>query len=1371
MDYAPFPSLAALWAAHRGLLDRRPANGYPDELLDEVKQLVARCQATGALLDASSDRWEAQNLLDYWVRELHQARHYVIQTKLVPFDPSQAPTLDDSLCPYQGLDAFGTAEHDYFFGRAKNIQQMVDALKLDRFLAVVGPSGIGKSSAVLAGLVPQLQAGAVKDSQKWQYFQPFSPGSNPLVNLARTLKLSSGREQWISDTARHLQREPGRLVEMVRQAGETPAVLVVDQFDELFIFCEDDVLRRTFINVLLHLIEAPDARHTVIVTMRTDLESNLVHYPAFQALYEQSQVRMTVMKAAELREAIVKPAELVGLKFEEGLVDELIREVLGDPAALPLLQFALLKLWDLRQGNRITWEAYRRLGGRQALANWADAFYDSLPVEDQEIARKILLTIVHAGEGGEGYASDIPHDRVAHRALHKIDAPQTQVERVLDQLVEARLVRLVEGLSPDDNQVEIAHASLVRIWPRLVGWLEDERVAVRRRRHLTTMAEQWEAHHFDDSALLRGSLLEEALSYDHLNELETAFIAASVKGVHREQLEEEARRERELKQAQALAQTERARAEESAGAARRLSWLVVSLGIVLIVAFASALLAARNGRIAQDNAATAVANEVVAENLRGTAESSLATAVAASNAAQADADLRATAEADAREQRRIAEEERDQAESSAGEAENARATAEASAGEAEAQSRLATARELAAAAIDQLSSDPQLSLLLALEAVNVTLSVDQSTPAEAEDALYRAVQASQLQLTLSGHNDWVNHVAFSPDGTRLATASFDNTVKIWDAQTGQELLTLADHSKVVNSVVFSPDGTRLASAADDSFIIIWDAQTGQRLSVIDNESIARALAYSPDGALLAAANGDGSVRIWNTASNKSLLRLFRHTAPLRDVTFSADGAFFATAGEDGRVIVWETGNGIPLYSTVPAFNSDREPVALNGLSFSPDGQRLVTANDNGTATVWDFIADQLLFTLVGHSSFVFDATYSPDGRLLATASGDGTARVWQASTGQALYTLSGHSGGVNAIAFSPDGSRMATAGQDGTARVWSAELGLEPFILSGHSAPVLGVAFDVTGTFVATGSGDGTAKVWRAESGEVVYTLAGHNAAVNDVAFHPDGTLLATASEDGNARLWDLSTGEVRLPFLAHSGPVNSVAFNSDGSLLATASDNGVAIIWAVNTAGEMAVFEQSGPVKRAVFSPDDALLATAGADGSVSIWNVAAGTLEMALAGHEGPVNDVAFSSDGQHLVSAGGDGTAKVWQLPDGQLLRTLSGHTGPVLSAAFSPDGTRLATTSVDRTVKVWDTSSGQTRRTLLGHGSSVSAVAFSPDGARLATASIDRTAQINELNPIDELFDRAWSRVTRLMTGEECLQYLHGRACVTQTAGED
>ena len=357
-----------------------------------------------------------------------------------------------------------------------------------------------------------------------------------------------------------LKSDHEQLTTVVNATGHAPTVLVVDQFEELFTLCTDEATRQAFANNLLRLTQASGPRHTVILTMRTDFESFVMRLPGFQPFFEKALVRVTPLNAAELRDAIEKPAEAVGLKFEEGIVEALLHDILGEPAALPLLQFTLYKLWQHRDRNRITWEAYRRLGGgRLALARSADELYDSLIPEEQVTARRILLRLVRPGEGLE-----VTSNRIRRDALYQTGEARDRVNRVLQRLLDAQLLRVTEGDTSADVQVEVAHEALVRNWPRLVEWLDEERERLRERLRLTEAAEQWEQVGRDSGALLRGALLESVRRYTDLNDLESEFVRASQLAKLEAQRAEEAARQREIEQARRLAEEQRQRADTEA---------------------------------------------------------------------------------------------------------------------------------------------------------------------------------------------------------------------------------------------------------------------------------------------------------------------------------------------------------------------------------------------------------------------------------------------------------------------------------------------------------------------------------------------------------------------------------------------------------------------------------------------------------------------------------------------------------------------------------------------------------------------------------------------------------------------------------------
>jgi energy-coupling factor transporter ATP-binding protein EcfA2 len=553
-DAISFPSLSSLRSAHSELLRHHRESSSTPELLTEIEEFIYRGRATGALLDTDEDRWASQSLLDYWSAILYRAGREPPDATLAEFDPTLAPELDDARCPYLGLEAFREEKSNLFYGRQRLLEKLVNHLKENRLLAVVGSSGSGKSSVVLGGLLPSLKVGALPGSENWQYYSPMVSGVNPLENLARlTQPRDVNATEWLQQQVESFQKNPNHLTKLSNEFGNRPCVLVVDQFEEAFTLCRDDSVRQAFINNLIGLIQLPGLRHTVILTMRTDFESQVARVPVLKDLFEQAQVRVTALDASELREAIEKPAELVGLKFEEGLVEALLQDVLGEPAALPLLQFTLLKLWDNRERNRVTWETYKRLGGgRQALARSADAFYEQLIPEEQVTVKRILLRMVRPTEGLE-----VTSNRIQRKTLYQAGEARDRVDRVLDKLIQARLIRLTEGDTPDDAQVEVAHEALVRNWPRLVEWLEDERVNLRRRWRLAVAAEDWQARGRDKSALLRGSVLAEAQRYEDLNALEVEFIQRSVEEEEVESIQHYAEESKEALYEQASAEAYR----------------------------------------------------------------------------------------------------------------------------------------------------------------------------------------------------------------------------------------------------------------------------------------------------------------------------------------------------------------------------------------------------------------------------------------------------------------------------------------------------------------------------------------------------------------------------------------------------------------------------------------------------------------------------------------------------------------------------------------------------------------------------------------------------------------------------------------------
>jgi WD40 repeat protein len=1249
--------------------------------------------------------------------------------KRAGLDPTTFP-FPSGRRPYPGFAYLEEQDAAVFFGRDAQIVRGLDEIRrlaragVSRMLVILGASGSGKSSFLRAGLWPRLK----RDDLAWLPLPVIRPERAAITGkygLAQALQQVISEPRFADGMRkRDLPRSRADIQDFIVTAGDGLArlfaalheiaqasddaapptiLLAVDQGEELFNEEGRDEAER-FIEILTQTLTA-DPRALAILVMRSDSIPLLQRDPSLADLPKDA-FTLDMMLEGSYRAVIEGPARLVEppLKIDPELVDALLEDISGQDA-LPLLAFTLAHLYDnARADNELTLAGYDRIGRVKGVIDKtvAQAFEEAVARGEAPKDEKAQLALARA--------AFIPHLAQVNAAGQFVrhvsarDQIPTDARLLIDCFADQRLLirdRRKDADGKDVDVLEVAHEALLR-QPPFSEWLADDREFLVWRERLS----QARAAFADDKrGLLTGRELAIARGYmqtraeREIEPSDQAFIRDSIAA-------DDKRRANEAEQARAKTVAEKQEQERRVRDAERIA------------------MEQRKAAVAQNRfARAAMVGLVIALGL-------------AAVAGWQYFDARAQRET-ADQAKNDAFQQRDRARKAESAAKEASAKAEASAEEAKANSRqaqTAQSRFLEGLAQQQRTGegDAGSAVLLALEALpDAASGVDRPYVPEAELQLDSAWRLLGERLVL-GHADAVRSAAFSPDGKRIVTASWDKTARVWDAKSGKPIgEPLIGHSGRVVSAAFSPDGRRIVTASDDKTARVWDAETGKPIGELlkgHNDGVMSA-AFSPDGKRIVTGSHDHTARLWDADTGQPI------GEPLGDnrngwvasAAFSPDGRRIVTAFGQETAGVWDAATGQPIGEPLKG-HSD----SLYSAAFSPDGKRIVTASADKTARIWDAATGKPIGEpLKGHGGEVYSAAFSPDGKRIVTASKDKTARIWDAATGKPIgQPLTVHDSKVFSAAFSPGGTHIVTASGDDTARLWDATLSRpigEP--LTEHHGPVTLAAFGPDGTRVVTMSDDGTARLWDVATGKPTgEPFKGHDLVLT-AAFIPEGIRIVTASTDKTARVWDAETGKpIGEPLKGHNDGVISAAFSPDGKRIVTTSNDDTARLWDAATGQPI-----GDPLRgtgtegnSAAFSPDGKRIVTADSLGYARIWDAETG---KPLEGHDGGVLSAAFSPSGKRIITASWDKTARIWDAATGQQIgEPLKGHGDQVVAAAFSPNGKRIVTASKDKTARIWDAASGQPIATLNGHGGAVVSAAFSPDGRRIVTGSDDETARI-------------------------------------------
>jgi WD40 repeat protein/DNA-binding SARP family transcriptional activator/energy-coupling factor transporter ATP-binding protein EcfA2 len=1117
-------------------------------------------------------------------------------------DPALTPGADGTgaahaplreVCPFKGLAPYEAGDTELFFGRERLVDELVSRIADTQLLAVVGPSGSGKSSLLHAGLLPKLAGNCMH---------------------VRPSRRSAAELRAAFDSV---------------ASGER-LVLVADQFEEVFASSVPEDERRAYIDVLVDAAWDSSQRAVVLIALRADFFGHLASYVELADLVGPNHVLLGPMSPHELRRAIEGPAERTCLLVEPPLVDALVDDISGEPGGLPLLSTALLDLWHEREQHTLTLAAYERLGGvHAAVGHHAEAAFLSLGEDDRLVARRILLRLV---DGGDGEA--LTRRRVSREEL---DADDGRVARVLATLVDARL------LVADAETFELVHESLFERWPRLVDWVEEDAQGRRVHRHLTRAAIEWEAGDRDPSELYRGARLAATLEWANsvggevgLNRLESEFVAQSRAAFARAN-----RRLRALLTLAvgllvaalvaggiALAARGSARRQETAAVAQR-------LGAQALVEprLDRALLLAREGVELDDSVATR--SNLLAALLKSPA----ALAVLHGGGARVLDDARSP------DGRTLVVRGDDGSVTffdtgtlralgppfdSGGQisyfgaiVRPVRALAFGPDGQTLAVGD-SNGRYATLALVDARTRRPRKSLVSRANAVtaDVAFAPDGRTlvtgeavsgrccaPAEvlvsrrASDGRAVAMSRRIPGARLIGFADRGRHLlvtsgeetsylldprtfarvrtfhvggtaALSPDGATAAFGHDDGSVELLDLRTGAERPMRHRATGRVNALAFGAAGRVLASASDDGSVGVWDVSTRSlRETFAGHAAAALGLLFGADATTLYSGSGDGSVIVWDVVGARRLGRPFRfdpvpqageglHTG-MQDastaVAVSPDSSRFATSPAPGRVTLWRT-------SDQAVVGDLRGPLGRVGsLAWSHDGRLVAATGDADETAVWD-VATGVVKLLGRHRSPLgaYGIGFSPDDRLVATAGIDGWLRLHDVRTARDAGSVRVR-GSLQAVDFSPDGSRVAAAGLAGEIAIWNVERKrLERTIH--HGDAILSVRFSPDSSKIATGDFAGSVDFWDPATGrQLSPTLAGQNGLVLSASFDRTGTRMLTTSTDGKLRLWDIASGKLVGYPLPGTGSGGWGTFLPNGKEVIAVFGSGTGVVWNVD--------------------------------------------------------------------------------------------------------------------------------------------------------------------------------------------------------------
>ncbi len=1203
--------------------------------------------------------------------------------------------------PYKGLEAFQEKDAPLFFGRERVIQELAETVETQPFVAVIGASGSGKSSVVLAGLIPHLKA-----SGRW-LIRDFRPKDDPFYNLSLSLipllyKDRLEQLEKIRELPGKLQQAKIGLTDIIRLiAQEHPQqklLLFADQFEELFTANPDKALQHRFMDMLMEPLSHSSLPFAFLFTMRADFMSQAVGYSPFaHALDTYKPKILSSMNADELTAAMEKPAEKLGVNLQSGLTGRILQDLVNEPGNLPLLEFALTQLWEKQDFRILTHESYDEIGGvKQALAQHADAVFQGFNSEEQQMLRHIFIQLVRPGEGTQDTR------QVAFR--HQFSEEKWKfVKRLADE----RLV--VTGRNEENGQesLEVVHEALIQNWKPLQEWMNQDRAFRVWQERLRTAIKQWNEKKQDEGALLRGAPLAEAEKNmkqykENLSQAENIYIETSI-----------ALREKEK------AEKERTRLEREK-LRKRINWIFgISFVVALILSGEIALKyweSNRNLKQAQINEIKALTQSSHTLFLANDQLNGLVTGIKAGKLSkQADISKNLRYNVINNLQKIVYNiREKNRLEGQSGVIHSLDFSSDGK--------MIASGSEYNTIKLWNVENGIEIkkfsgddSTYIKNENMKESIALPNNTMIEKYD---RHAQPNLI----------VDNLKFSPNSKMLASINTNNDkITLWNVEDGKEIRILEIDNPY--SINFSPDGKLLASISRCSDIHLWNTENGEikifkyiDKNIYDYSEIPDSIAFSPDGKVLASGGSDRTVRLLKVEGGKEIGILKGHFDDIASVVFSPDGRILASGSKDKTIRLWEVDSGKEIMILKGHTDEVSEVV------FSPDGKVLASGSKDKTVKLWNADDGEEIMTLKGHTEPVLNVCFSSDGKMIASGSEDETVRLWNWMNAAEIRTFKViNSNSFEFVSSSTDIKKLSSESWVHFGWDWIENHEFENFkkrnncIFSAdrnnNGVPQIIAGIRLWNVAIAKFRAK-TDKGYMSFPSNVFPVIFNHNGDIfssgvglffihdnnkniilrvsdnedNDFFsndFSPDGRLLALAGW-GGIKLFDIIKNTEIKSLKADKGEdILSIDFSPDGKILASGSWDGIIRLWNVHEFTEIRNFKSPVPVTTLVFSPDGKTLVSGSPDNIIRMWNPDTGQEIRILKGHTGAIASICFSPDGEILASGSNDKTIRLWNVTDGSELTTLQGHTDALLQISFSPDGKQLASAGQDEGfIRVWN-----------------------------------------------------------------------------------